>query len=233
MEHKEHLFESTLLDRRLFAAECAGGTSPSSIKVLILRLIQSRGITGAALDYGAGKGELLALLTKQNIFNRLSGADIFQRPPQLSEDVVWYQQDLNEPIQIEGDPPTLVICSEVIEHLENPRATFREFYRILPPKGHLLLTMPNQESIRSFSGLLFGGHFTHFLGNSYPAHITALLRLDLKRICEETGFLSPTFYFSNSGGVPKFPSISWQSISFGTLRGRFFSDNIAMIAEKK
>ena len=48
--------------------------------------------------------------------------------------------------------------------------------------------MPNQESIRSYAGLIFAGHFTHFLGACYPAHITALLRLDLARLCAESGF---------------------------------------------
>ncbi len=223
----------SLLDRRLFAAECAGGTSSSAVKSLILSLIECRQFKGSLLDYGAGKGELLRLLIKSCCFENLGGADIIQRPSDLSDDVKWYQQDLNEPLRIQGEPPSLVICSEVIEHLENPRSTFRELNRILSPKGHLLLTMPNQESIRSFSALLVGGHFAAFLGSSYPAHITALLRLDLDRICEETGFLPPKYYYTNSGGIPKLPNVSWQHISFGILRGRLFSDNIAMIAQKK
>ncbi len=41
---------------------------------------------------------------------------------------------------------------EVIASLENPRAVFREFARLLRPNGVLLLTMPNQESLRAYSG---------------------------------------------------------------------------------
>lgn len=225
--------QKALRDYRLYAADCSGGTSSSSIKRLIISLIKSNHFEGKVLDYGAGRGELLGLLSREEIFQQLSGADILERPEHLSAEIAWYRQDLNESLQINGELPNLVVCSEVIEHLENPRATFRELYRILAPEGHLLLTMPNQESIRSYSGLLSAGHFTHFLGDSYPAHITALLRLDLKRICEETGFASSSFYYTNVGGIPKLPKITWQRVSLGVLRGRLFNDNIAMIVQKR
>jgi 2-polyprenyl-3-methyl-5-hydroxy-6-metoxy-1,4-benzoquinol methylase len=232
-EEREITMQKSLHDQRVYAAACAGGTSSSSVKALIVKIIKRERIKGNVLDYGAGQGELLNLLSHEGIFHKLSGADIFEKPACIGEDILWYQQDLNESLQIDGDLPNLVICSEVIEHLENPRATFRELHRLLAPGGHLILTMPNQESIRSFSGLFFGGHFTYFLGNSYPAHITALLKLDLERICEETGFSPPSFCYTDVGGIPKLPSITWQKVSFGLMRGRLFSDVIAMIAQKK
>src|SRR5215472_15355814 len=148
-------------------------------------------------------------------------------PTGLHETVNWYRQDLNEEISAE-EPFHAVICSEVIEHLENPRATFRAFYKLLRPGGTLILTMPNQESIRSYVGLLFGGHFVHFLGASYPAHITALLRADLDRICAETRFTRCRFAYTNVGGIPKLPWLKWQQVSLGLLRGRLFSDNLAL-----
>ena len=154
-----------------------------------------------------------------------------ERPEDLPDAIGWHHQDLNDDLSYD-EPFDVVICSEVIEHLENPREVFRNLERLTRPGGTLILTMPNQESIRSYVGLLFGGHFTQFLGSSYPAHITALLRLDLIRICKETGFQPPSFYYSNEGGIPKLPLVKWQRVSFGSLRGRLFSDNVAMIARK-
>ncbi len=126
----------------------------------------------------------------------------------------------------------MVVCSETIEHLENPRQTFRSMNQLLRPGGLLVLTMPNQESIRSLIGLILGGHFVQFLGACYPAHITALVRLDLVRLCSEAGFAPPSFSYTNCGGIPKRPSFTWQRASFGLLRGRPFSDNIAMVTRK-
>ncbi|WP_372674233.1 class I SAM-dependent methyltransferase [Acidithiobacillus sp.] len=155
----------------------------------------------------------------------------FERTGSLPCEINWYSGDLNEDIPINGQFDT-VTCSEVIEHLENPRRTFRCLSGLTKPGGLLVLTMPNQESIRSYVGLVLGGHFTQFLGSSYPAHITALVRLDLVRLCAEVGFGQPTFQYTNIGGIPKAPWLTWQSMSFGLLRGRLFSDNIAMITRK-
>lgn len=224
--------QKSLLQHRKEAADCSCGISSLVIKRLIISIIKRNKLSGSALDYGAGKGELLQMLKSENLFDKLAGSDIMERPEGLDKSILWYEQDLNEPLTVEEGPINLVICSEVIEHLENPRATFREISDILVPSGHLLLTMPNQESIRSLVGVLFGGHFTFFLGSSYPAHITALLRMDLERICKETGFAPPSFSYTNSGGIPKIPSVTWQKISRGRLRGRLFSDNIAMLTHK-
>jgi 2-polyprenyl-3-methyl-5-hydroxy-6-metoxy-1,4-benzoquinol methylase len=220
-----------LQQARKTASLLSGGTSSDDIKEMIQRCLRLERAAGSVIDFGAGKGELLGRLVESGRFSALAGTDLFPRPADLDSSVEWYQQDLNEPISFVRQFDC-VICSETIEHLENPRNTFRCLDQILKPGGLLVLTMPNQESIRSYLGLIAGGHFAGFLGASYPAHITALLRLDLVRLCREVGFSPPEFHYNNSGGIPKFPHLSWQRASLGLLRGRLFSDNIAMVARK-
>lgn len=223
--------ERSLHDTRMAAAEASGGTSGAEIKALVLRLIRQAGLQGSVLDFGAGRGELIAQLVDLGAFSKISGADILGRPETLPASVDWYHQDLNAELAV-AEPFDVVICSEVIEHLENPRAVFRTLFRLLKPDGSLVLTTPNQESIRSYAALLLGGHFVQFLSSDYPAHITALLRLDLSRICAETGFSDCRFDYSNVGGIPKLPLLKWQRVSFGVLRGRLFSDNLGLVARK-
>jgi 2-polyprenyl-3-methyl-5-hydroxy-6-metoxy-1,4-benzoquinol methylase len=196
---------------------------------LILRVLDRDRATGSLLDFGAGTGELLARLHALSTFDRLAGVDLFPRPTALPAEIGWHQQDLNDDVEAEG-PFDAVVCSETIEHLENPRHVFRSLRRLVRPGGLLVLTMPNQESIRSYAGLIFAGHFTHFLGACYPAHITALLRLDLTRLCAESGFTAPAFCFTDDGAIPKLARVHWQQVSFGLLRGRLFSDNVGMVA---
>lgn len=217
-----------LKEARKIASQRSGGTSSENIKDLVIRCLHTERAVGSLIDFGAGKGELLVRLHELGTFENLAGVDLFPRPGNLDAEITWYQQDLNESLQI-NQQFDCVICSETIEHLENPRHTFRCLKNLLKPNGILILTMPNQESIRSYAGLLLGGHFTHFLGECYPAHITALVRMDLYRLCQEVGFRPPMFHYTHSGGIPKCPYISWQHVSLGLLRGRLFSDNIAMV----
>ncbi len=220
-----------LREQRQRASEASGGISSEPIKSLVLSLLDRERASGRLLDFGAGLGELLTRLHAAGNYASLAGADLFPRPANLPAGVEWHQQDLNDTITI-TPPFDVLVCSETIEHLENPRLTLRTLHGLLKPGGLLVLTMPNQESIRSYLALMLVGHFVQFTGQSYPAHITALLRMDLTRICAEAGFTRPVFSYTNEGGLPKLPVVTWQTVSLGLLRGRLFSDNIAMVTRR-
>ncbi|MEK6542506.1 MAG: methyltransferase domain-containing protein [Pseudomonadota bacterium] len=216
---------------RAAAVEAAGGSSDEAIKLRVLDVLGTIGTCSTLLDFGAGKGDFLALLRERYPDVALTGADYLPRPANISQHDGWIQTDLNEEF-VGGQLFDFITCIEVIEHLENPRLTMRRIVAALKPGGTLILTTPNQESIRSYAALVAGGHFAAFLGTSYPAHITALLRLDLVRICYECGLAPPIFSYTNVGGIPKMPRHSGQSFSFGLLKGRLFSDNLLMVTTK-
>ena len=54
-------------------------------------------------------------------------------------------------------------------------------------RGILILTMPNNNPLRSYFSLIFKNHFVAFLDTCYPTHIAAILEKDLIRICKEIG----------------------------------------------
>jgi 2-polyprenyl-3-methyl-5-hydroxy-6-metoxy-1,4-benzoquinol methylase len=221
-----------LQEKRLQAALASEGISAEPIYQTVLRLCRTLRLNGDLLEFGAGTGNLAKQLASFHTGGTMTCTDIRPRPDSLPSNISWLEADLNHPIPVPDHSFDGIISTEVIEHLENPRAVFREFYRLLRPGGALIVTTPNQESVRSIAGLLMGGHFVAFLGRSYPAHITALLRKDFQRICHETQFGPPQFFYTNSGGLPKLPHIVWQSLSFGLLKGRLFSDNVAMATRK-
>jgi 2-polyprenyl-3-methyl-5-hydroxy-6-metoxy-1,4-benzoquinol methylase len=219
-------------ERRMQAAIASGGTSGGPIYRAVLAAAGSLGIAGDALDFGAGTGVLIDALLASDLNVTLTGADLLTRPASMPAQVRWIQADLNEPLPLPDGRFDAITAIEVIEHLENPRAVFREFHRLLRPRGALLVTTPNQESLRALTSLLIRGHFVEFLDGSYPAHITALVRKDLDRIAVETGFERPRFLYTNDGGVPRFPAMTWQNLSLGLLRGRLFSDNILALTHR-
>ena len=223
--------EEKLFTMRMNAALDSKGTSSQPIRSLAVTLCELCGSKGDLLDFGSGIGDLLQELRVNYPDRVLAGVDIMERPTGLPEDIVWYSQDLNLEFQLEKEFD-VVISTEVIEHLENPRATLRNLFRLLKPGGILILTTPNQNSLRSLCALCVRGHFVAFLEGSYPAHITALTITDLSRILLETGLEDCNFFYTNHGGIPKLPHVTWQSISFGMLKGKLFSDNVGLVARK-
>jgi 2-polyprenyl-3-methyl-5-hydroxy-6-metoxy-1,4-benzoquinol methylase len=222
---------SNLESYRMLAAEVTRGTSAEPVYNLVLRICRQRGLRGKVLDYGSGIGTLPGILHSAFPEAEMWAADILPRPPELQQEIGWIQGDLNNPLPAPDASFDAIMSSEVIEHLENPRAMFRDLFRLLKPGGLLVVTTPNQESLRSLAALLTAGHFAYFSDNCYPAHITALLSKDFQRIAKEAGFGPAEFQFSDVGGIPKVPTVKWQAI-LPLLKGRWFSDNIAAICIK-
>ncbi len=222
---------SVLLQWRRQAAERSGGTSAEPIYEMIDRVIEEKGLQGSVIDFGAGRGIYTKRLAMSGRFHRVSAVDLFARPPGLPEGVEWHVGDLNEPTQLPREAFDLIVAAEVIEHLENPRALAREWFRLLRAGGILILTTPNNESWRSLAALVIKGHFSFFLGQSYPAHITALVRMDIERILSEAGFVSIAFRYSDVGWCPIF-RCPWQRVLGPLARGVRFSDNLLAVAQK-
>jgi 2-polyprenyl-3-methyl-5-hydroxy-6-metoxy-1,4-benzoquinol methylase len=223
---------TAILEHRAKAAELSGGTSGNAIYSLIERVIVERSLQGRILDYGAGVGQLTRRLLALQRFDSVSAADIMGVPNDLNGKVEWIEQDLNSPVPGHDGKFDVVVAAEVIEHLENPRFMIREIFRLLRPGGAAIVTTPNNESWRSLTALLVRGHFVEFGEAGYPAHITALLGKDLARMFQEASFLPASFEFTNFGGLPGNPSVRWQQLSFGLLKGRRYSDNVLAIAQK-
>jgi 2-polyprenyl-3-methyl-5-hydroxy-6-metoxy-1,4-benzoquinol methylase len=221
-----------LQERRLHAAIGSKGTSGDAIYGAALAAAGAMRLTGRVLEFGAGTGTLIGRMLEGGCACALVGADLLPRPAGLPAHVEWIQADLNAPLPCPDSSFDAILSTEVIEHLENPRAVFREWSRVLRPGGRLLLTTPNQESIRSLASLILRGHHVAFLDESYPAHLTALVRRDLERLCMEAGFAPPAFSYTDSGAVPKWTSVTWQQLSRGLLRGRWFSDNVVLVTSR-
>ena len=168
-------------------AELIGGTSSLQVYSMIERVVEAKDLRGRVLDYGAGVGDLTRRLLAMDRFDSVSAADIMRAPADLAR-VNWIEQDLNEQIPDAEGEYDVVIAAEVIEHLENPRFTVRELYRLLRPGGTVLISTPNNESWRSILAMLVRGHYVAFSESCYPAHITALLGKNFTRICQEAKF---------------------------------------------
>ncbi|MEI7958299.1 MAG: class I SAM-dependent methyltransferase [Verrucomicrobiota bacterium] len=74
-------------------------------------------------------------------------------------------------IPVEGNSFDIVFCTEVLEHVPDPDAVWREFYRVLRPGGKVMLTTP----------MYWPSHERPYDFYRYPEH-------GLRRLANDAGF---------------------------------------------
>lgn len=200
-----------------------GGASAEPIYRMVERLLASNG--EVAIDLGCGHGALRPVLQRR--FRRYIGVDAVRYNGYPGE-AEFVEANLNGTAPLDSQIADAVIAVETIEHLENPRAFFREIARLARPGALIIVTTPNQLSLLSMGTLFVKKRFSAFQDVNYPAHIMPLLEIDLLRIAREVNFQEPRIEYSLSGRIvftsSKYPAAI--SASFP----RLCSDNLALVA---
>jgi SAM-dependent methyltransferase len=152
------------------------------------------------------------------------------RYPGYPSDAEFYRADLDGALGLPDALADVVLAVEVIEHLENPRAFVRELTRLARPGGWVVVTTPNQLSLLSLATLVRKQRFAAFQDVDYPAHLTALLPVDLVRVAGECGLRDVAVEFSGRGRIP------WTGRHYPAWLGRRFpracSDNVLLLARR-
>ncbi len=176
------------------------GISDSAIYRAVREVVSTRGGSGVLADVGCGRGALWTQL--KSLCAECIGFDAL-RYDGLPDDIEFRAVDLDRaPLPIGPASVDVAVAVETIEHLENPRAFVRELTRITRPGGLAVITTPNQRSLLSLLTLITTGEFSAFRENSYPAHRTALLEIDLRRIAGECGMSDVRVDHSLRGRIP-------------------------------
>lgn len=109
--------------------------------------------------------------------------------PRCNETMVC---DLSKRLPLPDASFDIVHCRWVIEHIENPMETFREFARILKPGGYVLVLTPN-----IFHYAMIAARITPYWfhlwwlrsrdGEHFPTYYRANSKHKLHHLCEEAG----------------------------------------------
>jgi 2-polyprenyl-3-methyl-5-hydroxy-6-metoxy-1,4-benzoquinol methylase len=202
------------------------GESGSAIYAAAARALRERGARGSVVDVGCGTGRLTTWM--QDVATAYLGVDAV-RYDGFPAGAAFLAADLNhDPLPVPDRSADVVVSLETIEHLENPRRFCRELVRITAPGGWVLVTTPNQRSLTSLGALLFKEHFSAFRDSCYPAHQTALLDTDLRRLAAENGLRDVAILYSEAGRMPLTAAFYPRAVS--RLFPRACSDNVLLIA---
>jgi len=207
------------------------GSSSQPIYEMVRRLVAARIDREhpiKLLDVGCGTGNLHDFVDK--LVDQYEGVDVLQYETYPSH-LPFHKIDLDSG---RADLPDayadFVVAVETIEHLENPRAFMRELVRLCRPGGWVIVTTPNQLSLLSKLTLLVKNQFNAFTETNYPAHITALLEIDLRRMAAECKLVETQIGYSHSGRIPGV-SIGWPKL-LSRFLAKSFSDNLSITGRK-
>ena len=204
------------------------GASHDAIYRLVASALAARHIAGRRfVDIGCGSGALRRFVQSQ--FEEYVGVDGV-RYDDFPENVEFHQLDLDGDARLPAGAAgaDVVAAVETIEHLENPRAFVRQLVRLARPGGWIVLTTPNQRSALSLLTLFVKGQFSAFQDTDYPAHITALLEIDLRRMGAELSLTEAAIEYSGRGRIPGTPWHYPRALTRGLPRA--LSDNLLYIA---
>jgi 2-polyprenyl-3-methyl-5-hydroxy-6-metoxy-1,4-benzoquinol methylase len=204
------------------------GTSHQRIYQTVADLLAARGAAGVLADVGCGTGDLWEALRGR--FQSCIGVDAV-RYDGLAADVEFHAADLDAVSLPLADASVDVAAAvEVIEHLDNPRRFVRELARIVRPGGWVVVTTPNQLSALSLLTLVVKGRFSAFQDDMYPAHRTALLEVDLRRMLTDCGLRDLDVAFT---GLGRLPLSGWHyPDAVAKLAPRRLSDNVVVAGRR-
>lgn len=153
---------------------------------------------GKVLDIGCGNGYVLLSLKHK-------GCEVFGIEANRNAVEICSNSGLNvfhgtlEEAHYPDQFFDVVIMSQVIEHLQSPKKTLKEIYRILKPGGRIYIYCPNVESYLS---TLF---VKYWHGWHIPFHFYGFTEKTIRRLADEGGFIinkiktvTPTRFFIES-----------------------------------
>jgi len=149
------------------------------------------------LDVGCGNGSLIEMVRDQ--VESIYGCDISITAIKAAANrgVRSVCTNLNKGhLPYNDESFDIITCIEVVEHVIDPQNLLKELYRVLGPKGYLVLTTPNIRYLRNLRTLLFNGTFPHTTTDSFVwggGHLHYFTRKDLASLLQSAGFTQIEF----------------------------------------
>ncbi len=137
------------------------------------------------LDVGCGEGFSLNKLNENNIGEKLEGIDYSKEAISIGKKLfpnLSLKQGNIYDLPYKDNTFDLVLCTEVLEHLENPKKGLQEIVRV--SKKYILVSVPN-EPFFMMSNFLRGKNVIRF-GND-PEHIQHWTILSFLRLMRKHG----------------------------------------------
>jgi 2-polyprenyl-3-methyl-5-hydroxy-6-metoxy-1,4-benzoquinol methylase len=170
----------------------------------VSRFLQNIPPASVVLDVGCGNGSFIALFQDRNW--QLHGSDLspsgIEIARKTSPGINFFLADgqtLCTHFLATFGPVDVVLSTEVIEHLYDPRNFLRNCYTLLKPHGTIVLTTPYHGYLKNLLLAISGKMDQHFTVLWDHGHIKFWSRKTLETALKEAGFTN--IEFAGSGNI--------------------------------
>lgn len=150
-----HQLDDATIRARYEALTHRGGLGAAFVRRVIA--LAGPAPAGRVADLGSGTGDLLEALRAAWPASTLYGVDAAASRLRAAASVVrrvrLVDADLGAALPFADGVFDAVFCTEVLEHLRDPRRCLREIRRVLAPGGRLTLSVPNATGFAPFHRL--------------------------------------------------------------------------------
>jgi 2-polyprenyl-3-methyl-5-hydroxy-6-metoxy-1,4-benzoquinol methylase len=160
---------------------------------------------GLVADIGCGNGSFLSLF--QNRGWQLYGSDYSSTGIEIARASfpnikfsLGDAESMPEELESRAGQFDVVLNTEVIEHVYNPRGLLKTCYGLLKPGGILVLTTPYHGYLKNLMLAVTGKLDRHFTVLWDHGHIKFWSRKTMREVLTETGFIN--IKISGAGRIP-------------------------------
>lgn len=149
-----------------------------------------KGTPCRALEIGCAEGHTLEWLKRSGYCSWTAGVETYARRHPDNQSIDRFEQ-LDIEKGLPDIPPSsldLILCLDVLEHLNNPWETMHRLSTLLKPGGRWIISVPNIRNYRILMDLAFRGRFRYAdAGILDRTHLRFFTRESLVEMVEATG----------------------------------------------
>lgn len=156
--------------------------SPGTMETIIMEALESKK-TGKILNLGGGNGQVSEIFDKLG-YNTIN-IDI--EVAKENEKNIKFDLNSDKDLPFEKKSFDIIICQEIIEHIENPWKLLRLAKEYLTDEGIIFLTTPNIQSQKSKKLFTKKGYFEWFSPDCLSYHINPIPFWEIELISKRLG----------------------------------------------
>lgn len=144
-----------------------------------------------ALDVGCDVGTLAAQLKKDGLVKFMEGVELSAAASEAEKilDRVHRVDLSHSEAGLDKESYDLVLCLDVLEHMQDPWAALARIRRLLKPSGQVVVSLPNVRNFRVVLPLLLRGRWDYArTGLLDITHIRFFTRATAIEMLEQAGF---------------------------------------------